>query len=245
MSSRDLFSDISNGSENRVGGRKRYMVPVSVALHVAAFSSIFIVSLALFKPPVLPEINTAMSFVLAVPVVPPAPAVNIVDKTPKIPKVPKANTSNPPGPTVPTTPEIHKFPLPGKPGLPLPIPCVINCDATNQFSEPPRIPEPPSNSVPKPELRRVGGNIKAPIKVKDFLPIYPEIPRVARLEGSVVLEFIIGMDGKVSNIRVVKSAPLFDQSAKEAVQRWEFLPTRLNGEVVPVLMTVTVNFSLN
>jgi len=58
------------------------------------------------------------------------------------------------------------------------------------------------------------------------------------------LEITIGPDGKVSDARVLRSIPLLDQAALDAVRQWVFTPTLLNGVPVPVIMTVTVNFTL-
>jgi protein TonB len=52
------------------------------------------------------------------------------------------------------------------------------------------------------------------------------------------------VDGKITNARVLRSVPMLDQAALDAVMQWEFTPTRLNGQPVPVLMTVTVQFTL-
>jgi TonB family protein len=49
----------------------------------------------------------------------------------------------------------------------------------------------------------------------------------------------------VDQVRVLRSIPVFDQAAMDAVEQWEFTPTMLNGTPAPVIMTVTVNFSLN
>jgi len=97
---------------------------------------------------------------------------------------------------------------------------------------------------PLPEPVRVGGDVKAPAKIKDVKPFYPEGARHARVEGTVVLEAIIDPLGRVTNLRIIQSIPLLDQAALNAVRQWQFRPTRLNGEAVPVIMTVTVNFSL-
>jgi protein TonB len=43
---------------------------------------------------------------------------------------------------------------------------------------------------------------------------------------------------------VLRSVPLLDQAALDAVRQWEYEPTLLNGVPVPVIMTVTVNFTL-
>jgi TonB family protein len=90
---------------------------------------------------------------------------------------------------------------------------------------------------------RIGGQIKAPTKVKDVQPVYPAIAQSARVAGLVTIEATIGADGKVSNAKVVRSIPLLDQAALDAVRQWEYAPTLLNGVPVPVLVTVSVNFT--
>jgi TonB family protein len=90
---------------------------------------------------------------------------------------------------------------------------------------------------------RVGGQIKPPTKVKDVKPVYPAIAQTARVTGSVTIEATIGEDGKVSDAKVVRSVPLLDQAALDAVRQWEYMPTLLNGVPVPVLTTITVNFT--
>jgi TonB family protein len=91
---------------------------------------------------------------------------------------------------------------------------------------------------------RVGGNIRTPTKVRDVPPIYPPEAQMARVQGVVILEATIAVDGRVSDAKVLRSIPLLDQPALDAVRSWEFTPTYLNGVPVPVIMTVTVNFSL-
>jgi periplasmic protein TonB len=75
-------------------------------------------------------------------------------------------------------------------------------------------------------------------------PVYPSIAQSARVQGVVIVEATIGPDGKVSDARVLRSIPLLDQAALDAVRQWVFTPTLLNGVPVPVIMTVTVNFTL-
>jgi TonB family protein len=91
---------------------------------------------------------------------------------------------------------------------------------------------------------RVGGNIKVPTKVRDVKPIYPPEAQTAGIQGVVILETTIGVDGRVADAKVLRSIQLLDQPAIDAVRGWEFTPTYLNGVPVPVIMTVTVNFSL-
>ena len=90
----------------------------------------------------------------------------------------------------------------------------------------------------------MGGNIAAPKKLKDVPPVYPPLAQQARVQGVVIIEATIGGDGAVRNTRVLRSIPLLDAAALDAVRQWEFAPTLLNGVAVPVIMTVTVNFSL-
>ena len=90
---------------------------------------------------------------------------------------------------------------------------------------------------------RVGGQIRPPTKVKDVKPVYPAIAQSARVAGAVTIEATIGEDGKVIDAKVVRSIPLLDQAALDAVRQWEYMPSLLNGVPVPVLVTVTINFT--
>ena len=91
---------------------------------------------------------------------------------------------------------------------------------------------------------RAPGDAQRPTKVRDVRPIYPRAAQAARVEGIVILEVVIGPSGQVTDIKVLRSAPLLDEAAIEAVRQWEYTPTLLNGVPVPVVMTVTVNFTL-
>jgi TonB family protein len=88
----------------------------------------------------------------------------------------------------------------------------------------------------------VGGPVRSPTKIKDVPPVYPAMARSARIGGTVHVEATIGPDGKVADARVVKSAPLLDQAALDAVTQWEYAPTRVRGVAVPVIITVAINF---
>jgi protein TonB len=90
---------------------------------------------------------------------------------------------------------------------------------------------------------RVGGQVRPPIRIKDVNPIYPAIAQSARVQGDVVIEATIDEEGKVADARVVKSVPLLDQAALDAVKQWEYRPSLLNGVPTPVVTTVTVRFA--
>jgi protein TonB len=95
-----------------------------------------------------------------------------------------------------------------------------------------------------PEAIRVGGEIKPPTKIMNVRPVYPEVAQEARVQGVVICEVLVRPDGTVADARVLRSIPLLDQAAFNAVLQWVFTPTLLNGNAVPVIMTVTVNFTL-
>jgi len=114
---------------------------------------------------------------------------------------------------------------------------------------PPPPPPPPSSAAgTRPSWAegavRIGGLVMAPTKTKHVNPIYPDIAKTAKVQGVVIIEARIDTDGRVSNARVLRSIPLLDQAALDAVMQWEFTPTRLNGQPVPVLITMTVQFTL-
>ena len=75
-------------------------------------------------------------------------------------------------------------------------------------------------------------------------PRYPLDAVAAKIEGIVILEAWVGMDGRVIDASVLRSVPLLDQAAIDAVRQWEYTPTLLNGAPTPVIMTVTVAFTL-
>jgi TonB family protein len=90
----------------------------------------------------------------------------------------------------------------------------------------------------------VGGQIREPRRLTYVPPVYPVVAQAARVEGIVILEAIIDETGAVRDVRVLRSIPLLDRAAIDAVSRWRYLPTTLNGVAVPVIMTVTVSFKL-
>lgn len=138
---------------------------------------------------------------------------------------------------------------PPAPPPPPPPPPAPPAPAAARTGAVPRIPPPPPPPPPAPyfygdEALRVGGAIKAPKKLRDVSPVYPMIAQQARVQGVVILEARIEPDGTVSSARVLRSIPLLDEAAIDAVRQWEFTPTLLNGVPIPIIMTTTVNFRL-
>ena len=91
---------------------------------------------------------------------------------------------------------------------------------------------------------RVGGTIKAPTKIYDQRPTYPEEALRERVTGMVIIEAVIDTNGVVRSAKVLRSVPLLDAAAVEAVKAWRFAPALREGVAIPVVMTVTVNFTL-
>lgn len=92
---------------------------------------------------------------------------------------------------------------------------------------------------------RVGFEVGEPGRVFAPCPAYPEAALAARLEGSVVLELTIDRDGRVADVKVLRAGQLgMAEAAVEAVRRWRFEPSTVDGEPVEVLYILTVRFTL-
>lgn len=106
------------------------------------------------------------------------------------------------------------------------------------------VPQPPPPPAPVPPRPVRLSAYEMPRKIRDVAPTYPAIAQRARVEGVVIIEAVIAVDGSVRDARVLKSVPLLDRAALDAVKQWRYAPTRLNGVAVPVIVTVTVQFRL-
>src|SRR5690606_17395732 len=91
---------------------------------------------------------------------------------------------------------------------------------------------------------RVGQNIKAPQRTHDVQAAYPAEALDQKIEGVRVIEVTIDRAGAVAHTRVLKGVPVLDAAALDAVRQWRYRPTLLNGMPIPVVMTVTVSFTL-
>ncbi|MDP2997809.1 MAG: energy transducer TonB [Bryobacterales bacterium] len=110
---------------------------------------------------------------------------------------------------------------------------------------------PPAQAVkeaappPLPTRIKVGGLVQQGKILHQPMPVYPPLARAARVQGTVRLEGILGKDGRVRELRVVSGHALLAPAAVEAVRRWIYKPTLLNGEAVEVVAPIDVNFTLN
>ena len=102
---------------------------------------------------------------------------------------------------------------------------------------------PPSDELPK-----FGEYVyveELPEAVTKVSPIYPDIAREAGVDGQVMVQALVGKDGHVKDVRVVKSIPMLDASAVAAVKQWVFKPALSNNKPVAVWVAVPVKFSLH
>lgn len=87
---------------------------------------------------------------------------------------------------------------------------------------------------------------REPVAVKTVEAVYPEVARKARVQGVVIVEFVVGTDGRVTQARIVKPLPMgLDTAAVDALKRWEFKPALRNGIPVEVSSTMTFTFRLD
>jgi protein TonB len=230
---RDLFGDVT-GSSVRVGSHQWYTVPVSLVAHACAVAVLLVVPLLAVDALPAPDSITVWTSSAPPPREPPPPPV---------PVRPRNTQPEPSSSAAPVVSPHTIAPESGiEPGLvntePVLDAGVIGGGGTGLGTPPP--PPPPAREAVRP-----GGLIAAPRKVVDVAPIYPAIALAAGVEGLVILEATIDVDGRVTGVRVLRSVALLDQAALDAVRQWQYTPTRLNGVPVPVVMTVTVNFTLN
>lgn len=80
--------------------------------------------------------------------------------------------------------------------------------------------------------------------LKKVDPIYSTLARHTGAQGIVVLDAIIGVDGRVEEIQVMRSVHLLDDAAVAALRQWEFEPARFGGKLVKMRLTVSMEFKL-
>lgn len=92
---------------------------------------------------------------------------------------------------------------------------------------------------------RPGGRVRAPRKIRNVLPVYPQEMQDGRVQGTTIIEAKISTAGCVAEATVLTGPhPMLNAAALAAVSIWRYEPTLLDDKPVPVIMTVTVNFAL-
>ena len=98
-------------------------------------------------------------------------------------------------------------------------------------------------------IARVGEvGVEPPVFTKKAIPKYPERAVKIKLQGYVILEAILRKDGNVDDIKVLRGLGKgkfgFEEEAIKALQRWQFLPGKVNGKPADVRMTLKIDFVL-
>ncbi|MCC6589613.1 MAG: TonB family protein [Bryobacterales bacterium] len=102
-----------------------------------------------------------------------------------------------------------------------------------------------SASSTRSDVHRIGGDVRAPKLVKKQEPEYTEEARIAKLDGTAILSVVIETDGRAHDVQVIRPIGMgLENKAVEAVRQWRFSPGTLNGQAVPVMATIEVNFRL-
>ena len=222
--------------------RTRFLgaLPISIAAHFAVVIVVLIVPLTanVALPP--PERGLPEFVRIASPPAPPA----FAPATPR----PAANVLPDPDfvPTVAPPTIQPEFERPG-PGVDVPI--GTPGGSPDGFGEAlgisPPVARPPADPPQGPATVRMAQLPEPPRKVVDARPVYPDLARTARVEGTVILEAVLDTSGRVTQLHVVRSVPLLDQAALDAVRQWRYSPSLYGGKPVSVLMTITIRFTLN
>ena len=246
----DLFS----GTRRHPPRRGTIPLYLSLAAHLLAIGVIGVP--LLYVATELPQVPEVLAFVAEAPAPPPPPP----PPPPAAPRPAKAVSQpaavNPRSAPIAPAKEIlaersatdfgdeEDLPAGVEGGVPGGVPGgIVGGSISNEALLPPPPPPPPAPVDRGPV--RVGGAITAPALVSRVAPEYPDIAVHARVQGVVVLEAVVGRDGRVEETRVLRSIPLLDAAAIAAVRQWRYSPLLLNGQPQRFVLTVTVSFSLN
>src|SRR5262245_12193066 len=119
-------------------------------------------------------------------------------------------------------------------------------DATTESRDAAR-PEPLPADPNETELPKLGDYVwveELPEPMTRVQPIYPEDARRANVEGTVMIQALVGTDGKIKDTKVTQSVRMLDASARTAVSQWVFRPALAHGKPVAVWVAVPVRFNL-
>ncbi len=102
-------------------------------------------------------------------------------------------------------------------------------------------------SPPEPEVKpegpvKIGGLVREPRLVSSVLPVYPLFAKEAHIEGDVVIKTTIDKNGAVTHMEVISGPAMLRQPALEALGRWKYEASRLNGQPISVQLLVTLKF---
>ena len=103
---------------------------------------------------------------------------------------------------------------------------------------------PPSAAPPASAAEQVQMSSTAEV-ISHKEPVYPTLARQTKVQGSVVLQALIGKDGLIQDLRVQSGPGILASAAQEAVKQWRFKPYLQNGQPVETQCNITVNFTIS
>jgi protein TonB len=90
----------------------------------------------------------------------------------------------------------------------------------------------------------VGGDVKQARLLASVPPSYPVLAKTQHISGDVRVDALIDANGHVTTMKVVSGPTLLHQAAMDALRQWKYQPATLNGNAVPMHLTVTIQFRL-
>jgi protein TonB len=241
--------DLITGQARHIPSKPGVPILISMSAQLAAVTALIVP--VLFFTGTLPEVPTMMAFVAEAPAPPPPPPPPPRPPAPKT-AVPPATKSAPSPGAAPVEPPSTIQPerpndegdigVPGgvEGGIPGGVVGGVIGGLPGDIPPPP----PPAPPLPRPPVR-VGGQIQAPAQIKRVDPIYPDIAVSARIRGVVIVEATVDKDGRVSDVKVLRTANrLLDDAAITAVKQWQYRPLILNGLPEQFVLTVVLTFNL-
>jgi len=247
--------DLVAGATEHIPHRPAVPALISLAAQLGLVATVGVASVVIGAGR-LPEMPTMMAFVADLPPAPPPapppppPAARPAERAAARPQTPAAAAL----PALAAAPgRIELEPgggedadegVPG--GVESGIPGgQVGGGALAELPAPPPPPPPPAPTAPAAPIR-VGGKVPQPALLQRVEPEYPSAAVEARVQGIVILETVVGEDGRVIEVRVLRSAgDVLDRAAIAAIRQWRYAPLELNGVRARFLLTATLSFKLD
>jgi protein TonB len=100
-------------------------------------------------------------------------------------------------------------------------------------------------ATPAAERTNISTVAATSIVTRSVQPDYPRLARQMRVQGSVLLQALIGRDGMIQDLRVLSGPPILAAAAQEAVRQWHFKPHYVGAQPVETRASITVNFTIS
>jgi protein TonB len=242
--------DLITGTATHIPRNPRGPMLVSTGIQLGLMGLVVIVPV-LFVTHALPEPPTMMAFVAAPPPPPPPPPppapAPLAKKAEAVTAAPTVGQfAAPVEAPVAITPEPAGEDTVGvEGGVEGGVPGGVVGGVVGGLPDVPPPPPPPPAPTATKEPVRIGGQIQQPTLLRRVEPVYPPMAVNARVQGIVILEAIVDEEGRVKEVKVLRSSHLMlDHEAVVAVRQWRYAPVVLNGTPVRFVLSVALSFTL-